>query len=96
MLLEHQRLCNIANAAAAGLPRPPDHPPFAIPLPRYPAAPPSRSDAFGAAARVESAINPQTSPSTSSTRPASPSPPQPCAPSSVASCHARSPPKAAI
>eukprot|EP00965_Chrysotila_dentata_P184751 6099150-Pleurochrysis_carterae.AAC.1 len=31
MLLEHQRLCDIADAAAEGRPLPPDHPSFAIP-----------------------------------------------------------------
>eukprot|EP00965_Chrysotila_dentata_P077371 2554271-Pleurochrysis_carterae.AAC.1 len=58
MLLEHQRLCDIADAAAAGLPRPPDHPPFAIPLPQHPAASPSRAEVVDAAARAESAISP--------------------------------------
>eukprot|EP00965_Chrysotila_dentata_P016374 541837-Pleurochrysis_carterae.AAC.1 len=58
MLLEHLRLCDIAHAAAAGLPRPPDHPPFAIPLPQHQPAPPPRADDLSAAARAESAISP--------------------------------------
>eukprot|EP00965_Chrysotila_dentata_P054534 1809460-Pleurochrysis_carterae.AAC.1 len=32
MALEHQRLLDIADAAAAGRARPPDHPPFARPI----------------------------------------------------------------
>eukprot|EP00965_Chrysotila_dentata_P054533 1809459-Pleurochrysis_carterae.AAC.1 len=32
MALEHQRLLDVADAAAAGRARPPDHPPFARPI----------------------------------------------------------------
>eukprot|EP00965_Chrysotila_dentata_P020800 688524-Pleurochrysis_carterae.AAC.1 len=32
MALEHQRLLDIADAAATGRDRPPDHPPFARPI----------------------------------------------------------------